>query len=77
MLFLSKVINRYILTKQRTYEYLRLTSAIQMTMTAAVLIGAAALTGAAVPIGVTVLIGTVQTTAVPKAAEKVLDLAER
>ena len=44
---------------------------------AAVLIGAAALTGAAVPIGVTVLIGTVQTTAVPKAAEKVLDLAER
>ena len=48
-----------------------------MTMTAAVLIGAAALTGAAVPIGVTVLIGTVQTTAVPKAAEKVLDLAER
>ena len=48
-----------------------------MTMTAAVLIGAAALTGAAVPIGVTVLIGTVQTTAVPKAAEKALDLAER
>ena len=37
---------------------------------------AAALTGAAVPTGVTVLIGTVQTTAVPKAAEKVLDLAE-
>lgn len=42
-----------------------------MTMTAAVLIGAAALTEAAVPIG------AVQTTAVPKAAEKVLDLAER
>lgn len=39
--------------------------------------GSSDLTGAAVPIGVTVLIGTVQTTAVPKAAEKVLDLAER